>query len=309
MFSVKETKKIMFYWRMFIWPACVWLALGMVWSSAAAGDPIAVMVSIPPQKEIVERIGGADVRVSVMLPPGKSPETYSPAPSKIRELGGAQVYFSIGVPFEEQFLPMVGESLPNLRVADMSSGIVRRALEEAHHHGEADGEKEHEHGRGEPDPHVWMAPMLLAQQADQVAVSLGALRPDRAADYQRAAVEYRRGMEALDAHLREMLLPFAGRTVFVYHPAFGYFTDAYGLKQEAIEQGGSSPTPRQLAQLITAARADEVRVIFVQPEFDQAKAATVAEAIRGRVVSLNPLDEHIAETLFAMGEAIRDALR
>ncbi len=309
MISVKEAKSILFHGRMFVWTAYVWLALGTGRSSAVAGDPIAVMVSIPPQKEIVERIGGADVQVSVMLPPGKSPETYSPAPSKIRELGGAQVYFSIGVPFEEQFLPMVGESLPNLRVADMSSGIVRRALEEAHHHEEAAGEDGHEHVRGEPDPHVWMAPMLLAQQADQVAAVLGTLHPERAADYQRAAAEYRRGMEALDAHLREMLLPFAGRTVFVYHPAFGYFTDAYGLKQEAIEQGGSSPTPRQLALLIATARADEVRVIFVQPEFDQAKAATVADAIRGRVVALNPLDEHMAETLLAMGEAIRDALR
>lgn len=287
-----------------------WMLAGILWAGPLFGaDPqkqtdLRIVVSIPPQREMVQRIAGPDARVSVMLPPGKSPETYSPTPAQIRQLGEADVYFSIGLPFEQVLLGNVPETHPNLVVADMSAGIVRRALEEGH----GDEEEEyHHHHHGEPDPHVWMAPLLLAQMAENAAVTLYACDAERSPVYQRAAVQFRQEMEELDARLRAMLAPYAGRTLFVYHPAFGYFADAYDLKQEAVEQGGSSPTPRQMAALIASARAEGVQVIFVQPEFDQAKAEVIAEAIQGRVVRLNPLAEKVTENLLHIGEAIRDA--
>lgn len=291
--------------RRMVQPSWVGVML-LVWTGTAvrAAEPLRIMVSIPPQKEIVERIA-PDARVTVMLPPGKNPETYMPTPSQVQQLGEAQIYFSIGVPFEQQFLPEIGRTLPNLIVSDLSRGITKRQITEEHAH---DGE-EHDHEAGEPDPHVWMAPPLLAQMARNTAATLAQLQPERTADYQNYADAYSDEMRSLDVQLKEMLAPYAGRTIFVYHPAFGYFTDAYGLKQEAIEQGGTSPTPRQLARLVAAARADDVHVIFVQPEFDQNKADVIAEAIHGKVVSLNPLDEHIAENLLRIGESIRNAFQ
>lgn len=291
--------------------ACLFL-LVFPWTeeSAQAGEALRIMVSLPPQKEVVERIAGPDAEITVLLPPGKSPETYSPAPSQIRQLAEADVYFSIGVPFEKMLLRNVSETHPNLVVADLSRGIARRWLEERHDHGEAgESVQDDPHAGGEPDPHVWLAPLLLAHMGEQAAVTLFARDPNRSPDYQRAAVAFRQEMEDLDAELKAMLAPFSGRTVFVYHPAFGYFTDAYGLKQEAIEQGGSSPTPRQMARLIASARADDVRVIFVQPEFDQKKAGLIAEAIEGRVVSLNPLEEQVTENLRRIGVSIQEALQ
>jgi zinc transport system substrate-binding protein len=120
------------------------------------------LVSIPPQKGIVERIGGEDVQVSVMLPPGKVRKRIHRLLRKSGSWAGRKFIFPSGA-FEERILPMVGESLPNLRVADMSRGITRRAMEEAHHHEGEDETEAHEHHRGELDPHVWMAPLLLAQ--------------------------------------------------------------------------------------------------------------------------------------------------
>ncbi len=291
--------------------ACLVL-LVLLWAgrAAKADEALRIMVSIPPQKEVVERIAGPDAVVTVLLPPGKSPETYSPTPSQIRSLAEAEVYFSIGVPFEKVLLRNVAETHPNLVVADQSRGLARRRLEEGHGHEDVEESvEEHQHAQGERDPHVWMAPLLLAHMGEQAAVTLYARDPDRSPEYQRAAVAFRQEMEDLNNELKAMLASFAGRTVFVYHPAFGYFTDAYELKQEAIEQGGSSPTPRQMAHLIAAARADDVRVIFVQPEFDQKKAGLIAEAIKGRVVSLNPLEERVTENLRRIGVSIREALQ
>ena len=65
-----------------------------------------VFVSILPQKYFVEKIGGARVSVHVMVTPGKSPATYEPTPNQVVELGSADVFFTIGVPFENAFLSL-----------------------------------------------------------------------------------------------------------------------------------------------------------------------------------------------------------
>ena len=67
----------------------------------------------------------------------------------------------------------------------------------------------------------------------------------------------------------------------MFHPGFGYFADAYGLKQEAVEAGGRTPAAKQLRVLIEQARADGVKTIFVQPQFAPQSAQVVAEAIGG----------------------------
>ena len=67
-------------------------------------EPNLVFVSIAPQKFFVERIGGNEVRVEVMLNPGESPATFNPNPKKISRLASAKLYFSIGVPFEKVWI-------------------------------------------------------------------------------------------------------------------------------------------------------------------------------------------------------------
>ena len=57
----------------------------------------------------------------------------------------------------------------------------------------------------------------------------------------------------------------------MFHPAFGYFADAYGLKQKSVETEGKAPTPRQLRRWCKQARAEGVKVIFLQPQFESAR--------------------------------------
>ena len=88
----------------------------------------------------------------------------------------------------------------------------------------------------------------------------------------------------------------------MFHPAFGHFAKAYGLKQEAVESQGKSPGPKHITELIARAKAAGAKVIFVQPQFSQRSAEIIAKRIGGRVVPLDPLSgdyinnlEHIAE--------------
>ena len=94
-----------------------------------------VFTSIMPQKYFVERIGGDRVNVSVLVLPGKSPATYEPSPDQVIALSKADLFFSIGVPFEKAFIPSIAESLKSLKIVDTSHGIKKRNIK-SHDHDE-----------------------------------------------------------------------------------------------------------------------------------------------------------------------------
>ncbi len=94
----------------------------------------------------------------------------------------------------------------------------------------------------------------------------------------------------------------------MYHPAFGYFLDTFGILQEAVETGGKEPSSRVLSELIKRAREERVRVIFVQAQFPPQAAKTVADAVGARVVPLDPLAEDWLENIRRMGEALKQAI-
>ena len=78
-------------------------------------EPIPIFVSITPQKYFVERIGGNDVKVEVMVKSGDSPATFNPNPKKMSRLANAKLYFSIGVPFERIWISRLKAIQPDLK--------------------------------------------------------------------------------------------------------------------------------------------------------------------------------------------------
>ena len=103
------------------------------------------------------------------------------------------------------------------------------------------------------------------------------------------------------------LRPHAGQSFYVFHPAFGYFGDTYGLKQQAVESEGKMPAPRQLRALIKKAKAEQVRIIFVQPQFDQRTAEVVAGLIGGVAVPIDPLARDVLKNFREMAAKMEEA--
>ncbi len=294
----------------------------------SAEEKLQVFVSIVPQKFFVEQITGDLAEVDVLVTPGKSPATYSPIPAQIKKLANADIYFRIGVPFENGFMHKVTSIAPDTRVVDTRKGIVLRKME-AHthnndHHGE-DGnahgsdadhdlqeEAEEDHGPEDTaagrDPHIWMSPMLVKQQAATMADALGELAPAHAARFQKNYELFTRNLDQLHDRLKALLASLKGQNLFVFHPAFGYFADAYGLKQVPVETMGRSPKGKELSAIIKLAKQENVRVIFVQPQFDQQAALKIARAINGAVVSINPLAYDYMNNMEQMANKVADAL-
>jgi zinc transport system substrate-binding protein len=300
-------------------------------AASAKRSKIAAFVSILPQADIVERIGGARVEVQALVAPGQEPHTYSPTPRQIQSLSQADVYFRVGVPFEEALMPRIRDAMKGLKIVDTRRGVALLDMAEGEHeHGEmkahgaekdgapggwaakdGDGDREreagHGHDHGGKDPHFWLDPMRVKKMARNVCDALADLDPAGRKQYEKNFEAVSDDLEQLDGRIRRALVPFKGQEVFVFHPAYGYFCDAYGLKQVAIEAGGKEPGPKRLADLVKRAKARGVRVIFVQPQFDKKNAKTIAESIGGAVVPLDPLARNYRSNLRDMADKIARA--
>ncbi len=277
--------------------------------SAPVSDTVAVFVSIPPLKNFVERVGGEHVAVTTLLPPGQSPHTYEPTARQIVALSTARVYFSTGLPFEKQISSRIGRTLTKLEQVDLHEGIeLRRITEKEAHEHDHDEEGHCIHEQEELDPHVWMNPRLVKIQVETITRVLSRIDPTHQEDYERNGRLFRQELDDLDRRIGETLAPFRGREFFVYHPAYGYFAEAYGLEQVAVEISGKQPTARQLGELVQRAKKSGVKLIFVQPQFSPIAAKAVAEQIGGVVMPLDPLAENYVENLLTICARIKEAL-
>jgi zinc transport system substrate-binding protein len=108
-----------------------------------------------------------------------------------------------------------------------------------------------------------------------------------------------------DRKLVAKLAPFKDESFYVYHGAFGYFADAYGMRQVPVELSGRTPEPRQIASMINKAKEEGVSVIFVQPQFDQNSAKAIADSIGGTVVSIDPLAKDVVVNLELIANEIK----
>lgn len=75
----------------------------------------------------------------------------------------------------------------------------------------------------------------------------------------------------------------------IYHPALSYFARDYNLIQVSIEEDGKEPTPAHLKELINTCRDKEIKIIFIQPEFDKKNAEVISQEVKGKIVPINPL--------------------
>jgi len=264
------------------------------------------VVTIPPEAYLVERVGGEHVTVETLVRPGQSPHTFEPTPAQVGSLARASVYFTIGFPSEKALADKIAATNKSLRIVDISRGVPRRHMsadEAAGGHDEPES-----HDTGEPDPHTWLNPQFAKIEAGNVCAELKALDPANAADYERNLARLAADLDALHTRLADTLAPVRGGKVFVFHPAFGYFTDAYGLRQVPVEAEGKSPSPKQVAALIKKARADGVRVIFVEPQFSPRGAEVIAKEIGGAVVPIDPLARDYITNLETIASKIKEGL-
>ena len=278
-----------------------------------------VWVTLEPQAFFVEQIGGDDVAVRVLVPPGRSPATYAPTPSEVSALTRSDLLFGIGVPAERRLLERLGDALQRVRVVESSTWrlpIDNGNEPEAGTSGRTNNHHHHDHdhdacggdGSLADDPHLWMDPLQMIAFSERVTEELAAAKPEAAAAFAARGARLRERLEQLDTKIREQLSALSGREFFINHASLGHFAARYGLKQRTLEKVGSQASTRRIADMVEEARDAGVGAILAQVQFPRSTADVLAEALDVPVLTVDPLRGDYPENLRAVTETLQRAL-
>lgn len=261
-------------------------------------------VTIEPQKYFLSKIAGDHYQINCIVPSGSNPESADFTPSQMMAMDKSVAYFKIGyLGIENTLIDKVSQSNPELKIVNCSQGI--EPIGDAHIHCEDDSHKHnHTYGHAGGDPHTWSSVRSAKIIAENMYKALLELDGENEADYTANYNKLVSGINNTDSIIKSYLDKAPSKSFIIYHPALSYFADEYGLTQYSIEYEGKNPSPSQLKELIDKAKAEGVKVVFIQQEFDTKNAETVAEAINGKTIRINLLSYNWDEEMIKIAKAL-----
>lgn len=265
------------------------------WLLAAALAQVQVAATTPILADLVRQVGGNQVAVVAVVPPGADPHTFEPTPSVAQALSQTRLLFANGLGLEP-YLPKLQALLPkNARVVLLGEEQPGLICGEDH--------AEEDHGHGPCDPHLWLDPAYAVRYAERILEALAALDPGGRDLYRANLERFKKEVEALDRAYRACGLK--GTKVVVQHDAFRYFARRYGLEVVGVlSQGGAQEAGSQsFLALLEKAKREGVRLVLAEPQFQGKALRALAEAIGARVAVL------YTDTLDARVKTYLDLLR
>ena len=267
--------------------------------SGSAHADVKVLTSIKPLQLIAAAVQDGVAIPEVLLPPGASPHNYALRPSDVRKVQSVDLLYWIG-PDMEGFLPRVlnGRTLPSVAVQDLPGLKLRRFAEDSHSHEEEADEHDHDHRPGSLDAHLWLSPVNARVIATKMAADLSAADPANAARYQSNLKAFDERLDALDLRLKKRLASIEGKPYFVFHEAFDYFEDAYGLKHTGVFSVAAEVQPG--AQHVSAMRTRLQEVgktcVFSEPPLRPRLAETLVAGLPVKLAELDALGGYTPAT-------------
>ena len=265
----------------------------------SAHAEVKVLTSIKPLQLIAAAVQDGVAIPEVLLPPGASPHNYALRPSDVRKVQSVDLVYWIG-PSMEGFLPRVlnGRTLPSVAVQDLPGLKLRHFAEESHSHADEADEHDHDHRPGSLDAHLWLSPVNARVIATKMAADLSAADPTNAARYQSNLKAFDERLDAMDLRLKARLAGIAGKPYFVFHEAFDYFEDAYGLKHAGVFSVAAEVQPGAQHVAAMRTRLQEVgkTCVFSEPPLRPRLAETLVAGLPVKLAELDALGGYTPAT-------------
>ena len=265
----------------------------------SAQAEVRVLTSIKPLQLIAAAVQDGIAIPEVLLPPGASPHNYALRPSDVRKVQSVDLLYWIG-PDMEGFLSRVlnGRTLPSVAVQDLPGMKLRRFAEDSHSHAEDADEHDHDHRPGTLDAHLWLSPVNARVIADRMAADLSDADPANAERYQSNAKAFDERLDALDARLKQRLAGIEGKPYFVFHEAFDYFEEAYGLKHAGVFSVAAEVQPGAQHVAAMRKRLQEVgkTCVFSEPPLRPRLAETLVAGLPVKLAELDALGGYTPAT-------------
>lgn len=200
----------------------------------------------------------------------------------MRTLSEADAFLINGAGMES-YLNRVFEAFPDLPVTDASAGIELLAADPE---GLSVGEAETLY-----NAHVWLDVKNAMTMVNNLAEGVMAACPERAEAVAANRDAYLARLSALDAELTEGLAGLQNRDVVTFHEAFPYFAKAYGLHVAAVvnREPGDALSPAALGELTLLLRELGAPPLFVEPQYGDVAAQTLARETGSKIYTLDPV--------------------
>jgi len=257
----------------------VTLMLAMLFlASGVRADRLTVVASVFPLYEFARAVGGQEVQVNLLLPPGVDPHSWEPKPSDILKLSRADIFLYISDGMEPWAgsiaAALTGDNLLIVPVLDRL-GLTRS------NPGAAAGE----------DPHFWLDLSLSKRTVKMIEELFRGRDPANGNRYAANSGIYATRLDRLDAAFTAGLKQCASRHLVTGgHAAFGYMVRRYGLEQTSVYglSPDAEPTPRHLAAVVSAVKKYGVSTIFSEELVNPRMAEVLSRETGANVVVLNP---------------------
>jgi ABC-type Zn uptake system ZnuABC Zn-binding protein ZnuA len=242
--------------------------------AAARPAPAAVLASESFLADIAGAVAGDRIAVATLVPIGADPHSWEPAPRDAAAVAHAALFIVNGDGLESFLAPLL-KSVSGPRVVEASAGLAPRVPRE--------GEPAAGDGSHETDPHFWLDPLNVVRYAENIRDALSVLDPAGAGVYRDNAAAYAEKLRELDRWIAAEVarVPPERRLLVTNHESLGYFADRYGFRIVGTVipsvSTGSSPSARQLADLVTRLRSTGTPAIFVEVGADARVARQIAD--------------------------------
>jgi zinc transport system substrate-binding protein len=290
---------------------CV-LCLMSLWTHQAQAATPRVVASIQPLQSLAAMLLKGIAEPGLLLEANQSPHSFSLTPSQMRRLKGAELLIWVGPELERPLARVLAKDsgLKTLRL--MGAKGIHLLPNQGHQHDEAANEHKHghEHGhehQGQNDPHLWLSPANGQQILELMAEALAELDPAQAPLYRERAIKAKAELARLDEALRAQLAPVQAKGYMVYHDAYRYFEQHYGLSSlGAITLNPEQPLgAATLERLRERIRHQGAICLFVEPQFSPRLGERLAESTGIRLGQLDPIGADIRPGPGAYPELLR----
>lgn len=269
--------------------------LALLTASPAWAEPPQVVVDTPVTASLVSMVMGDLGQAQILLPQGASAHHHQMRPSDAQGLQRADLLIWTGpelTPWLDRAAGSVAGNAAQLRLLDVPGTHLRGygvKGEGRHSHDDHAQEARHDHGHahqdGSVDPHAWLDPGNAPVWLEAIAATLANADPGNADTYGANAAAAAARLRDVEADLQQRLAPHRDATFVVFHDAYGYFTDHFGLKPAlAISLGdASTPSAARLAEIRSQIAATDARCAFPEYGSDAMLVQTVVEGMPVRI--------------------------
>jgi zinc transport system substrate-binding protein len=168
-----------------------------------------------------------------------------------------------------------------------------------------------DHGHGEFDPHVWLDPINAKAIVHEIEEALVKADPKNAKKYEANANRLNGELDQLVKELRAQLQPVQEKGFIVFHDAYQYFEQRFGVS--AIGSITVSPEVMPGAERVSVLRKKirdlKATCVFSEPQFEPKLATTLVENTSARTGVLDPLGASLTKGRNLYSQLVREMAR